>query len=822
MTAIKNPTKFRHGNLQWTHHGTVHATYFVESIEYGLKAPADKEEAKDSHETLVLGCPAPYCTLASLQVPMDVVDCMARMLDTINLRATPAYIDEVLAGYQRIVEIGPLTRLNLLTLPIGQRSPLAAMPDHAEIEQAHAHAAEAVSAVDPENVFRLSPVPEGLLPFVWNHNLMRGAAVERAPSDPAAAIVADTSPGRTFLPGTLDEGARTEKPWWRSFNPILKTMVRRDDGHVIDSYQALLTPRSFARMQFPGQSEFLSLLDGLHVDGEPINVDWVMRIRRRDREAAMKDNEKMLGKLGIQLTERESKVGFHSRELHNKVLTLVDYNDRLAANENAEEVEFTTVLAVGSSTESDLARKVGALKAKYRSKLAIRLEAPRGTQARFWHLFNPGAPAADDYSDYKHVITTSDWGGLVPFTTARLLDDVGPVIGVNLLSGLYEPLHFNFLRKAEGDHSPAIAVAGELGAGKSYFVKTLCATIVDLNGRFLAVDKAGEYLDLAHTIPGSVIVNLGAANPGFTLDPLQLFADWTRGREVALDTVLPLLNIPATSRQGTLLSKLLRPDERSAHNLHSLADVRDHCARMGAGHSADARDYADITDAMDAVEAHVLFDRGLPALPLGAPATIVRTHTLSLPRAQELQLAHAYANLPWRKRLGHALYELVGFLAREEFLRPDGRFGALVADEAYHFTAAPIGQQIVEEFVREGRRNSAGLILASHDPKADYAGVAHGLIPNRFGFRHRDKGLATNTLEWLGADTERDSYLVKQMQKHTSPPQGKREIVPINRRGECFIADSRGRIGRGKILGPARADRAQAVSTTPNAARSIP
>lgn len=92
---------------------------------------------------------------------------------------------------------------------------------------------------------------------------------------------------------------------------------------------------------------------------------------------------------------------------------------------------------------------------------------------------------------------------------------------------------------------------------------------------------------------------------------------------------------------------------------------------------------------MDAVEAPTLFGRGLTPMPMGATATVVRTHTLALPTVEELTLGHAYANLPWRKRLGHTLYELVGLLASEQFLRP-GRFGALVVDEAYHLVSTSV------------------------------------------------------------------------------------------------------------------------------------
>ncbi|CQD23283.1 AAA-like domain protein [Mycobacterium europaeum] len=807
---LRQPTAARRRHLQWTHHGAVFATYFVEALDYGLRQPEDKAGVADAHESLILNCPDDTLLL-SLQAPLDLVDVMNRSLDQVDLQRTPDYIKEALDGYRRIAEIAPLTRIYTITFPIG-KSQLSGDPSAQEIAAHMAAADELLRVIDPEGNFKLQPVPEGLLPFIWNHNLMRGSALEHAPHNPANASPSTAPPAIPFFqPGVLDEGARTEKPFRRSFDPMLKAMVRLDDGHVIDSYQAMLTPMSFPpAMAFPGHSEFLSILDGI----PDVTVDWAMRVRRRDRESAIQLNEKQLGKLGIQLGERNTDVGFHSQELRRKVETLAAYNDSLATNENAQEVEFTTVLAVGAPTQADLTRSVGTLKAKFR-RLGIRLDAPRGAQRRFWMMLNPGAPADSVYTDYQHITATPDWAGFVPFTTARLLDDAGPIIGVNLLSGLFEPLHFNFLNKVLSDISPAIAMAGELGSGKSYFTKTLISIVADLLGQFLVIDRSpgGEYVPLLESIPGSVLISLD--DPRFTLDPLRIFTDPHRARSITLDTILPLLNIPVVSAPGVLLAEILKPEHRTAHRLHSLADVRDFLADNAAGrHGRDAEDQHTLVRAMDAVEAPVLFDRALKPMPLAATATVVRTHTLALPTVDELTLSHAYQNLPWRKRLGHALYELVGLLAREQFLKP-GRFGALVVDEAYHFTATTVGKQIVEEFVRDGRKHSAGIILASHDPKADYATAAHNLIPNRFAFRQRNAVTAANTLEWLGVDIERDAYLIKQLRENTSPPIGRKETVAPNRRGECFIADGRGRIGRGKILGPARADRARAVSTTP-------
>ena len=309
----RNPTKYRSGHLQWTHHGTVTATYFVTAADYGLRAPEDKMGTFEGHETLALGCPDNTIFL-SLQAPMDLVDVMARMLDNVDLHRCPNYIQEALASYERMCAIGPLARMYLLNIPIGTHH-LSAPPDSAEITAQLTAAEQAAAKADPESNYELCPAPEGLLPFVWNHNLMHGAAMEVAPMDPTNAVAA-TQTQSTFLPGILDEGARGDKPWWRSFDPVLKVMARRDDGKVITSYQALMTPRSFPRaMYFPGDTEFLSILDGI----PGLSVDWAMRLRRRDREPAIQENEKTLGELAVQLDERSTKLGFHSREIQAKI-----------------------------------------------------------------------------------------------------------------------------------------------------------------------------------------------------------------------------------------------------------------------------------------------------------------------------------------------------------------------------------------------------------------------------------------------------------------------------------------------------------------------
>ena len=90
-------------------------------------------------------------------------------------------------------------------------------------------------------------------------------------------------------------------------------------------------------------------------------------------------------------------------------------------------------------------------------------------------------------------------------------------------------------------------------------------------------------------------------DPGFTLDPLQLFADPQVARRIALDTILPLINIPVVSGPGVLLSKFCAPEHRGRHNLRSLADVRDYLAERAHRHQPRRRGPA-LVRAIDAVK----------------------------------------------------------------------------------------------------------------------------------------------------------------------------------------------------------------------------
>ncbi|WP_406271726.1 ATP-binding protein [Nocardia sp. NBC_00881] len=820
------PTAAIRGNLQFTHSGLVTATYFINPLGYGLRKASDKHDVKIAHHALINNLPN-GSLLLGIQARLNTIDVLTKMVEGVDLDECEDYADEVVASYERVRAITPQTRIYLLSIPVGAaNSGVSALSrmwrgstttidatavSRAELDAYDEEASTILSRIGAD--FDPVPVPAALFQWLWEHYLSRGAVGE--PVAPTRAGALDDATSAVFRSAALDEGAQADsnrrvRP---SFVPVVK--VVQPDSVYRPSYQAMLTPRSFpySGMTFPGGSEFLNVLEGL---GD-VTVDWGMRVSTKPAEQVLKNNELSLRRLGEQMDQRDQEVSFAQNTLMSKAQMLGEYNQHFEVNGGESEVSFTTVIAIGGPSRDATLDAVNALKRRYK-RFQVEMTAPVGAQVDLWSMLIPGNPPRRAFDDFAHIVPSDMWAGFVPFTTSQIGDDSGPVIGVNLLSGQFEPIHFGIMEAALHDLSASFAVTGELGSGKSYFLKLMAVLVHDMGGQFLAIDRSqvGEWEHFASAIDDAVVIDL--ANPSVSLDPLRLFSPRIAG-ERALDSILPLLDLSPTSGAGAAAANLLTPKAIAEHGIQSLLDLF-HVVRRLRDDPGIGDEYADLAARLGTIveRVPVLFDPKLRPLRLNAAATVVRSHHLALPTAEELTTPHLYNRLPLTKRLGTALYELVGVAAREAFLTDNGRFGLLVGDEAHHFTQTQVGSAVTSDFSRDGRKHLAAIGLASHDPATDFQGAAHNLIPNRFVFRQRDETLARNSLEWLGVDLEEAPFLLQILREETSPPVGAGRQVPEERRGEMFMRDALNRIGRGKVLGPARPDRAAAITSTPNSA----
>ncbi|WP_433202517.1 ATP-binding protein [Nocardia sp. CA-107356] len=819
------PTAAIRGNLQFTHSGLVTATYFINPLGYGLRKAGDKHDVRLAHQALINSLPS-GSLLLGIQARLNTIDVLTKMVEGVDLDECEDYADEVVASYERVRAISPQTRIFLLTIPVGTaNSGISALSrmwrgstttidataiSRADLDGYDDKANEILSRIGGD--FDPVPVPAALFQWLWEHYLSRGAAGD--PVAPTRVGALDDATAAVFSSAALDEGAQADsnrriRP---SFVPVIK--VVQPDYEYRPSYQAMLTPHSFpyAGMRFPGGSEFLNVLEGL---GD-VTVDWGMRVSTKPADQVLKNNELSLRRLGEQMDQRDQEVSFAQNTLTSKAQMLGEYNQHFEVNGGEAEVSFTTVIAIGGPSRDVTMDAVNTLKRRYK-RFQVDMTAPLGTQVDLWSMLVPGSPSRRAFDDFAHIVPSDMWAGFVPFITSQIGDDSGPVIGINLLSGQYEPIHFGIMEAALHDLSASFAVTGELGSGKSYFLKLMAVLVHDMGGQFLAIDRSqvGEWAHFAAAIDNAVVIDL--ANPTVSLDPLRMFEPRIAG-ERALDSILPLLDLSPTSGAGAAASNLLTARGIAEHGIRSLLDLF-HVVRRLRDQPGNQEEYADLAARLGTVveRVPVLFDPSLKPLRLDAAATVIRSHQLALPTAEELTTPHLYNRLPLTKRLGTALYELVGVAAREAFLTDNGRFGLLVGDEAHHFTQTQVGSAVTSDFSRDGRKHLAAIGLASHDPATDFQGAAHNLIPNRFVFRQRDETLARNSLEWLGVDLEEAPFLLQILREETSPPVGPGRQVPEERRGEMFMRDALNRIGRGKVLGPARIDRATAITSTPNA-----
>ncbi|MGF6887666.1 energy-coupling factor transporter ATP-binding protein EcfA2 [Nocardia sp. GAS34] len=821
------PTAAIRGNLQFTHSGLVTATYFVNPLGYGLRKASDKYDVKAAHHSLVTNLPN-GSLLLGIQARLNTLDVLSKMVEGVDLDECEDYALEVVASYERIRAISPHTRMHLLSIPVGSgnqaTSALSRMwrgstttidataLSATDLQQYDDKATEILSRIGDD--FEPVPVPAALFQWLWEHYLSRGAIGD--PDAPTRAGVLDDVTAAVFRSAALDEGAQTDngrriRP---SFVPVVK-VVQSD--FAWPSYQTMLTPRSFpySGMSFPGGSEFLAVLEGM----SDVTIDWGIRISTKPAEQVLKDNELNLRRLGEQMDQRDQEISFAQNTLMSKAQMLGEYQNHFEANSGESEVSFTTVIAVGGHTREETLDAVNALKRRYK-RFQVDMTAPVGAQVDLWSMLIPGSSPRRAYDDFAHIVPSDMWAGFVPFTSSQIGDDSGPVLGVNLMSGNFEPIHFSIMEAALHDLSASFAVTGELGSGKSYLLKLIAVLVHDMGGQFLAIDRSqvGEWAYFADSIDDAVVIDL--SNPTVSLDPLRLFNPRIAG-ERAMDSILPLLDLSPTSGAGAAFGNLLTPKSVSQHNIRSMFDLLQVVLRLREEGTGD--EYSDLAARLGTIvdRVPVLFDPDLPTLRLDAAATVIRSHGLSLPTAEELTTPHLYNRLPLTKRLGTALYELVGVTAREAFLTDNGRFGLLIGDEAHHFTQTQVGAAVTSDFSRDGRKHLAAIGLASHDPATDFQGAAHNLIPNRFVFRQRDETLARNSLEWLGVDLEEAPFLLQVLREETSPPVGQGRQVPEERRGEMFMRDALNRIGRGKVLGPARQDRAAAIGSTPTSPEQL-
>lgn len=175
-----------------------------------------------------------------------------------------------------------------------------------------------------------------------------------------------------------------------------------------------------------------------------------------------------------------------------------------------------------------------------------------------------------------HRATTANLGGAYPFVAGSTLGKKGVVVGRDLLGGTfcYDPFQ---LYNAGVLTNPNMVVFGQIGRGKSSFVKSYLWRQLVFGARSWIIDPKGEYCELAKAC-GTIPVKL---HPGgnLRLNPLDPGSGESAigMNEAGFDPGRDRQNSLLVSLASTCLGRQLLPGERTALEL-ALGDATARCA----------------------------------------------------------------------------------------------------------------------------------------------------------------------------------------------------------------------------------------------------
>ena len=825
-----HPASIRAGHLMWTRQGTCWAIWQLEGMSYGMRPVKEKRAARAAHQAMFRILTG-ESMLLSVVVAQDPVSVVQRMIEDVDLEEREAWAEEAEARLDSLEGTQAGDRLYFLCVPLANSGiRKLTVPAQAGVERVKTHLGLPHHGVAKDELnYRLGQAAriEAMIPRtfaaqrvsvaqqVWldYHLMYRGLDATGFTREDLETVL----PVRHIGQPVIDEGGKSDdQSKAAKLNPFSHRYVKIGDEQMfaeeLASYQSMfaLTGLPSGGLLWPG-SEILGDIDS-YVPG----ADWVLRMRTRSSDAAKRANKTAMTRINDQLGQRENEVGTGQHDLDAAIEALTSYDMTLESDSNEVEIQPVILFAVCSDSAADVVqRSQEAVKVLQDEDFSI--AHPAGYQEDLWWAFVPGAPLTPKINEYAQIVTSRDLAGLVPITIAKLGDDTGALFAENQTSGLLSYIHLNLANMPRlRDKSACVGVTGELGSGKSSTMKILMKAIVDRDdGQIIATDRSeiGEWVSYVETLTNPTVIDM--TDPSYSLDPLRAF-DPDRGATIASNFLITLLDLDPTSTEGVLLGEVLTPEYLAEHKIKGLGALLEHLTELGK--QDDHLEAKTLSGQMSVYArkdfTRTLFDDSLPPLPWkSSSAIVIRTNRLEMPKTTELEHEHLYRVMRIEKRFGRAAYTLISSLARMICFDDPSRFAAYFEDEAHMATSNQLSVADLTLFIRDGRKHNAALILGSHDPENDFGDeTMRGLIPIRIVHRQEDENLAKRSLRWLGMDAE-DEDLVSELQTNTSPQIGGE--VPVERRGEAYMRDATGTIGRIRTLLPAGAASRAASSTTP-------
>lgn len=840
---MKIPVTAMTGHLEWTRSGVIWATWRLEGLAKGFGNSEVTQLNKLVHRSFLQGILGDYLLLG-LTADLDPATIVNAMLEDVDVAQCPGWAEEALLTLDALAERPLGKREFWLSVPLRTATPKQrALVAYRSMETAAREnlglpmrppsdaeilaALQAAGKIEETLPAKLNPHRASVAEQVWivAHSENRGLGLDGAapsPSGPSLGGVAerykvkqdrDVTAACVFPQPVIDEGGQSDVGRFARYNPLSRKYVKvtntRDD---VTSYQSLLTLTSTPKEGWDTALDWIGRLDQLGV-----GADWAFRVTSQRARDAKNRNARTEANLTDQMDQQDGTAAITGSggELDKVAKDLFDYHQALSVSEREVGIQSTMIVAVGGATAEE-ARDKAAFVAKDYSGIDFTFDTPLGAQEALWWQMIPGVPTDRTSRSFAEITTGSHFAKNMPLSSNDLGDNKGILLGENITSGTARPVMLDLWGQITGDVSGSIGVCGELGAGKSVFIKDVLGSSFDRGARIVGIDRTPvrEYGVFAQSLDPAQTAIADLTEPEWSLDPLRVFGPRV-GAGQMLTLCSALLGVPARSPEGVMLAELLAPERAVSTGMNSSGKLLTQLRELRREEPA-AKNLAGLMGLYTNTEyGAVLFNEDLPPLDLRARAIMFLTHGVALPDKEEIENPVLFAELGMDKLFGRAMYALLMRMTREICFSNKNELAVAGFDEVAHINDSPQGQAELTWFLRDGRKHAAPGIIGGH-AAADFGNdVTRALIKNRVLMRVADDDLAITNLEWFHKGFGADPELVRLVTEDLSPlgPDGK---VPVDRRGEALFRDARGRMGKLRKTVSQRPARRLATLSTPS------
>lgn len=813
---MRLPARYIAGNLLWARDGSVWAVWRVEPVSYPYLSATAKLNLHGRLRSLLMALPQEGLIL-SVSQRLDPSEVVEGMMAGVELDACPAWRD-MCARVLDSLEAAPLyTRRYYLCVKLpgdGLRESLAgaaraaassvmelvgaAPPRVGREEVARRRNAAAMLESRLRSFVGLRAVGAGEIRWLYARALRRGPDAPFL--DSAWDAPAVERPGLLAVEeAVLKEGGDRSDPG----RPRTHRRYLRVDTPPGTSFQTFLAVADMPhRFSFPGgASEWF-----LQADSQPFPIDWAVRIRSVPNQEAQLKARRQARQLAGQFEEYEGEPAGLPQSLAEAIEGVDDERAQLSGNPSEPEIQATVVFCVYGPDLAEVESQAAQLQAMFAPN-EFSLPRPTGGQTGLFQAMLPGAPLPQVARDYTQFLLPRDLAAGMPFAGSEVGDPEGMLLGFTIDAGAFRPVLFDPAYGPRINRSPSLGAFGDLGAGKSYFIKQVAHATLARGGQVVTMDRTpvGEYVRFGDVAPGKVQIVRLSRGSGVCLDPLKVFAGEERVR-YAIGFLTLLTGTSPTDLEGAILAEAVRAVSREPDP--SLPRVVGYLeSRAATGRDPEARILWRKLSNFAADElAQLAFGEG-EVLTLDADYIVFHAPDLTLPDRATLLSEHLSRQLLPEQVFSQALLYLVAAVARAVTFRDTSRFAAALFDESWALTASMQGRALLLEAIRDGRKHNAAVwLLSQHPDDLGDDALAH-LLGNRFVFR-QPQGAGEAALGFLGMEPEDQWVELVEWGLRREGTEGAR----------CLWLDVRGRLGQVEIL-PAPPELAPALETNPSLAR---